>query len=119
MREASRLFFARECEKASRGSVTVDDVVFVVDSGRLKEKSFDAYTGVSTLQAGWISQASARQRRGRAGRCRPGECFRLYSHARLQSLEPFQLPELKRTPLDELCLQAPSPRTQPGGITPS
>ena len=47
-------------------AVTIDDVVFVVDSGRLKEKSYDAHTGVSTLQAAWISRASAQQRRGRA-----------------------------------------------------
>ena len=44
-------------------AVTIDDVVFVVDSGRLKEKSYDAHTGVSTLQAAWISRASAQQRR--------------------------------------------------------
>jgi HrpA-like RNA helicase len=53
-------------------AVTIEDVVFVVDSGRLKEKSYDAHTGVSTLQAAWISRASAQQRRGRAGRVRPG-----------------------------------------------
>jgi HrpA-like RNA helicase len=86
-------------------AVTVDDVVFVVDSGRHKEKSYDAYTAVSTLQAAWVSQASARQRRGRAGRCRPGECYRLYSSARLAALPPFQLPELQRSPLEELALQ--------------
>jgi hypothetical protein len=85
--------------------VTVDDVVFVVDAGRHKEKSYDAYTAVSTLQAAWVSQASARQRRGRAGRCRPGECFRLYSAARLAALPPFALPELQRSPLEELALQ--------------
>ena len=86
-------------------AVTIDDVVFVVDSGRLKEKSYDAHTGVSTLQAAWISRASAQQRRGRAGRVRPGECYRLYSTARMSSFADFQLPEMQRSPLEELCLQ--------------
>ena len=86
-------------------AVTIDDVVFVIDSGRLKEKSYDAHTGVSTLQSAWISRASAQQRRGRAGRVRPGECYRLYSSARLAAFADFQLPEMQRSPLEELCLQ--------------
>jgi ATP-dependent RNA helicase DHX36 len=40
-------------------------VVCVINSGRLKEKSYDPYTGVSTLQSSWISKASEKQRRGR------------------------------------------------------
>ena len=86
-------------------AVTIDDIVFVVDSGRLKEKSYDPHTGVSTLQAAWISRASAQQRRGRAGRVRPGECYRLYSSARMAAFADFQLPEMQRSPLEELCLQ--------------
>ena len=49
--------------------MTIDDIVCVINSGRHKEKSYDPYTNVSTLQAQWISKASERQRRGRAGRC--------------------------------------------------
>ena len=86
-------------------AVTIDDVVFVIDSGRLKEKSYDAHTGVSTLQSAWISRASGQQRRGRAGRVRPGECYRLYSSARMAAFADFQLPEMQRSPLEELCLQ--------------
>lgn len=86
-------------------SITIDDVVFVIDAGRLKEKSFDPYTGVSTLQSAWISKASERQRRGRAGRCRPGFAFHLYSRARSAALQEFQLPEIQRSPLDEMGLQ--------------
>lgn len=58
-------FDARSCMQA----VTIDDVVCVINSGRHKEKSYDPYTSVSTLQGAWISKASERQRRGRAGRC--------------------------------------------------
>ena len=77
-------------------------------AGRLKEKSYDPYTGVSTLQAAWVSRASEKQRRGRAGRCQPGVAFHCYSSTRSQALAELQLPELKRSPLDELCLQVSS-----------
>jgi len=60
-------------------AVTIDDVVYVIDSGKLKEKGYDAYTAVSTLHQTWISKASATQRKGRAGRVRPGEVYRLFS----------------------------------------
>ncbi|CAI9275397.1 unnamed protein product [Lactuca saligna] len=86
-------------------AVTIDDVVFVIDSGRMKEKSYDPYNKVSTLQSSWISQASAKQREGRAGRCQPGICYHLYSKLRAASLPEFQVPEIKRTPIEELCLQ--------------
>ncbi|XP_048584251.1 3'-5' RNA helicase YTHDC2 [Nematostella vectensis] len=87
-------------------SVTIDDVVFVIDSGKVKEKSFDALTSVSTLQVAWVSKASAVQRRGRAGRCSPGTCYHLFSGVRYESLQPYQIPELLRMPLQELCLHA-------------
>ena len=54
-------------------SVTIEDVAFVVDTGKAKEKSYDPHLKTSTLQNSWISQASAKQRRGRAGRCKAGE----------------------------------------------
>ncbi len=75
----------------------------------MKEKSYDPYTGVSTLQAAWVSRASEKQRRGRAGRCQPGVAFHCYSRTRSQALAELQLPELKRSPLDELCLQVQLP----------
>ncbi|CAA2986398.1 D -box ATP-dependent RNA helicase D 6-like isoform X1 [Olea europaea subsp. europaea] len=86
-------------------SVTIEDVVYVIDSGRMKEKSYDPYNNVSTLQSSWISKASAKQREGRAGRCQPGICYHLYSKDRSASLPDFQVPEIKRIPLEELCLQ--------------
>ncbi|KAJ7384544.1 3'-5' RNA helicase ythdc2 [Desmophyllum pertusum] len=85
-------------------SVTIDDVVFVIDSGKVKEKSFDALTSVSTLQPVWVSKTSAIQRKGRAGRCSPGVCFHLFSRVRHDSLLEYQIPELLRTPLQGLCL---------------
>uniref|UniRef100_A0A493TAM6 RNA helicase n=1 Tax=Anas platyrhynchos platyrhynchos TaxID=8840 RepID=A0A493TAM6_ANAPP len=85
-------------------SITVNDVVFVIDSGKMKEKSFDALSCVTMLKTVWISKASAIQRKGRAGRCRPGVCFRLFSRLRFQNMLEFQTPELLRMPLQELCL---------------
>ncbi|XP_051226894.1 DExH-box ATP-dependent RNA helicase DExH6 [Lolium perenne] len=86
-------------------AVTIDDVVFVIDSGRMKEKSYDPYNSVSTLQTSWVSRASARQREGRAGRCQPGTCYHLYSRLRAASLQEYQTPEINRMPIEELCLQ--------------
>ncbi|XP_077146608.1 3'-5' RNA helicase YTHDC2 [Ranitomeya variabilis] len=85
-------------------SITVNDVVFVIDSGKVKEKSYDALNHVTMLKMVWISKASATQRKGRAGRCRPGVCFRLFSRLRFQNMLEFQTPELLRMPLHELCL---------------
>ncbi|PON35523.1 putative ATP-dependent RNA helicase YTHDC [Parasponia andersonii] len=86
-------------------AITIDDVVYVIDSGRMKEKSYDPYNNVSTLQSSWVSKASAKQREGRAGRCQPGICYHLYSKLRAASLPEFQVPEIKRMPIEELCLQ--------------
>ncbi|XP_008552870.1 3'-5' RNA helicase YTHDC2 isoform X2 [Microplitis demolitor] len=85
-------------------SITIDDVVYVIDSGKVKEKSFDAISNVCTLKSNWISQACAKQRKGRAGRCQNGICYRLYSTIRYNSMQPYQTPEILRLPLQELCL---------------
>ncbi|XP_069787051.1 3'-5' RNA helicase YTHDC2 isoform X3 [Narcine bancroftii] len=85
-------------------SITVNDVVYVIDSGKVKEKSYDALNSVTMLKMVWISKASAVQRKGRAGRCQPGICFHLFSRLRFQNLLEFQIPELLRMPLQELCL---------------
>ncbi|CAM6062960.1 unnamed protein product [Sphagnum tenellum] len=87
-------------------SITIDDVVHVIDCGKHKENRFDPRRGMSSMVEAWISQANARQRGGRAGRVRPGNCFCLYTRHRLETLmRPFQLPEMLRVPLVELCLQ--------------
>nr|XP_020515374.1 3'-5' RNA helicase YTHDC2 [Labrus bergylta] len=86
-------------------SITINDVVFVIDSGKVKEKSFDTLSHVSMLKTVWISKASALQRKGRAGRCRPGICFHLFSRLRFNNMLEFQVPQLLRMPLQDLCLQ--------------
>ncbi|XP_075476318.1 DExH-box ATP-dependent RNA helicase DExH7, chloroplastic isoform X3 [Primulina tabacum] len=87
-------------------SITVDDVVYVVDCGKHKENHYNPQKKLSSMVEDWISQANARQRRGRAGRVKPGICFCLYTRHRYEKLmRPYQIPEMKRMPLVELCLQ--------------
>ena len=86
-------------------SITIDDVVFVIDCGKDKETNFNMDLNVSSLESGWISKASEKQRRGRAGRVQDGYCFHLFTMFHLSQFRDFQLPEMLRTPLDSLCLQ--------------
>ncbi|XP_023766584.1 DExH-box ATP-dependent RNA helicase DExH3 [Lactuca sativa] len=89
-------------------SITINDVVYVVDCGKAKETSYDALNNTPCLLPAWISKASARQRRGRAGRVQPGECYHLYPRSVYDAFAEYQLPELLRTPLQSLCLQIKS-----------
>lgn len=50
-------------------SITIDDVVYVIDGGKIKETNFDTSNNISTMMAEWVSLANAKQRKGRAGRC--------------------------------------------------
>ncbi|XP_047449479.1 ATP-dependent DNA/RNA helicase DHX36 [Mugil cephalus] len=86
-------------------SITIDDVVYVIDGGKIKETHFDTNNNISTMTAEWVSLANAKQRKGRAGRVRPGKCYHLYNGLRASLLDAYQLPEIMRTPLEELCLQ--------------
>ncbi|KAK1168498.1 ATP-dependent DNA/RNA helicase DHX36 [Acipenser oxyrinchus oxyrinchus] len=86
-------------------SITIDDVVHVIDGGKIKETHFDTQNNISTMTAEWVSLANAKQRKGRAGRVQPGQCYHLYNGLRASLLDNYQLPEMMRTPLEELCLQ--------------
>ncbi|XP_047966459.1 DExH-box ATP-dependent RNA helicase DExH3-like isoform X2 [Salvia hispanica] len=92
----------------AEASITINDIVFVVDCGKAKETTYDALNNTPCLLPSWISQASARQRRGRAGRVQPGECYHLYPRCLYDAFAEYQLPELLRTPLNSLCLQIKS-----------
>ena len=86
-------------------SITVDDVTHVVDTGRMKETRFDPRLGMDCLVETWVSQAAAQQRRGRAGRTRPGQCWRLYTEQAFRRFEPQQQPEIRRVSIEQLCLR--------------
>lgn len=57
-------------------SITINDIVYVVDPGNQRGQTYNPERGILTLDTHWISKANAIQRRGRAGRVRSGECFR-------------------------------------------
>ncbi|KAH6796478.1 RNA helicase family protein [Perilla frutescens var. hirtella] len=92
----------------AESSITIDDVVYVIDCGKAKETSYDALNKLACLLPSWISKASAHQRRGRAGRVQPGVCYRLYPKIIHDAMPQYQLPEMLRTPLQELCLHIKS-----------
>ncbi|WLD57320.1 ATP-dependent helicase HrpB [Salinispirillum sp. LH 10-3-1] len=73
-------------------SLTVPDVTWVIDSGQARFQQFEQSTGVSRLVTRQISQASADQRRGRAGRVQSGHCIRLWSES--LSLAPAERPDI-------------------------
>lgn len=93
--------------------------------GKVKEMSYDPQAKLQRLQEFWISQASAEQRKGRAGRTGPGVCYRLYAESDYDAFAPYPVPEIHRVALDALVLQVRPPdlasgeesggvRTQPG-----
>lgn len=86
-------------------SVTIDGIRFIIDSGKVKELDFDYSCNLSKLSEFWISQASAKQRTGRAGRTGPGHCYRLYSEREFDNLNAFTVPEILRGPMEQIVLQ--------------
>ena len=85
-------------------SITIPGIRYVIDSGRSKEKIYDERLQVSQFQVSWISQASAEQRTGRAGRTGPGHCYRLYSAALYAKLQQYSDPEITKAPLEQTLL---------------
>lgn len=93
----------RKCVIATNiaeASLTIDGIYFVVDPGFAKLKVYNSKMGMDTLMVTPISQASARQRAGRAGRTGPGKCFRLYTEeAYKNEMLAVTVPEIQRTNL--------------------
>jgi ATP-dependent RNA helicase HrpB len=85
-------------------SITIDGVRLVIDSGLARIPRYDANRGINTLLVEKISQASAEQRAGRAGRTAPGKCVRLWSRPEHDERPPQELPEIKRLDLAEVVL---------------
>ncbi|GJJ14273.1 DEAH-box ATP-dependent RNA helicase prp43 [Clathrus columnatus] len=101
-------------------SLTIDGIVYVVDPGFSKQKVYNPRIRVESLLVSPISKASAQQRAGRAGRTRPGKCFRLYTEKDFMTeLEEQTYPEILRSNLANTVLEliklgiddAPAPET--------
>ncbi|XP_033331522.1 DEAH-box helicase 16 lethal (2) 37Cb [Megalopta genalis] len=86
-------------------SLTIDNIVYVIDPGFAKQNNFNSRTGMESLMVVPISKASANQRAGRAGRVAPGKCFRLYTAWAYQhELEDNTVPEIQRINLGNAVL---------------
>lgn len=79
-------------------------MIYIVDTGKVKETQFDAENGLLRLVETWITRAAARQRRGRAGRTQPGICYKLYTRRQEEKMSKFPVPEILRVPLESISL---------------
>jgi len=89
----------------AEASLTIDGIYYVVDPGFVKQKAYNPKVGMDSLVVVPISQASARQRAGRAGRTGPGKCYRLYTEpAYKNEMLACNVPEIQRTNLGNTVL---------------
>lgn len=89
----------------AEASLTIDGIYYVVDPGFAKQKVYNPKLGMDCLVVAPISQASSRQRKGRAGRTGPGKCFCLYTeNAYMNEMLPTTVPELQRSNLSHTVL---------------
>jgi len=89
-------------------SLTIPGIVYVIDSGLARVSRWSPQRGVQRLQIEQISQASARQRRGRCGRVRDGICVKLYDEQDLEESSEFTDPEIRRSSLAGVILKMKS-----------
>jgi HrpA-like RNA helicase len=85
-------------------SVTIPDVVYVVDAGKLKENRYDPVRRLSSLVTAWVGKSNLNQRAGRAGRHRPGHYFGLVSKRREATLRQNQTVAMGRVALDNVVM---------------
>lgn len=85
-------------------SVTIPDVVYVVDTGKIKEQRFDPERHISSLVSAWVGTSNLNQRAGRAGRHRPGQYFGILGRRRASELHAYQTVEMKRVDLSNIVM---------------
>ncbi|EFA75364.1 DEAD/DEAH box helicase [Heterostelium album PN500] len=107
--EIERIKHSLDERLSSETSITIDGISYVVDSGFVKIKTYNGHSGLESLVVVPTSQASANQRAGRAGRNKPGKCYRLYTQDDYTKLlEQQTRPEIQRSSLTALVLQLKS-----------
>lgn len=89
----------------AESSLTIEGIRVVIDSGQQRRAVFDANSGMTRLVTGWVSKASAEQRKGRAGRIETGVCYRLWSESAQFGLAEFTPPEIQEADLAPLVLE--------------
>ena len=89
----------------AESSLTIEGVHIVVDAGLMRVPRFDPRSGMARLETLRVSDASATQRAGRAGRLAPGHCYRLWTESEHQQLIPFSRPEILESDLAPLTLE--------------
>lgn len=97
-------------------SLTIEGVRIVVDSGLAKFMRHDPRTGMSRLETGPISRASAEQRTGRAGRTQSGHCVRMYDEEEFRRFRPHTEPEILQADLSPLLLELAAWGTSPENL---
>ncbi|KAJ7783789.1 P-loop containing nucleoside triphosphate hydrolase protein [Mycena maculata] len=85
-------------------SITIPDVVYVVDTAKIKEQRYDPQRHMSSLVSAWVGSSNLNQRAGRAGRHRPGEYYGLLGSAHAKALHPYQTVEMKRVDLTNVVM---------------
>ena len=85
-------------------SITLDDCVFVIDSGRAKRMTYDPHTQISSLGVTWASKANVKKRKGRAGRVCEGVCYCLFTRSQFAGMQDEMDPDMTVVPLDQICL---------------
>lgn len=96
-----RLFISTN---VAESSLTIDGIVYVIDSGLEIKVRFDPETNINQMEKGFITQAQMTQRKGRAGRTKPGICYHLYTPQQYENVLKFPEPEIKCIDLKNTCL---------------
>ncbi|VDM39709.1 unnamed protein product [Toxocara canis] len=89
----------------AEASVTIAGVAYVIDCGFVKMRALNTDNGIESLVTLPVSQAAANQRAGRAGRLRPGKCYRLYPQKEFDKLMESTVPEMQRCNMAPVILQ--------------
>ncbi|KAK7207970.1 P-loop containing nucleoside triphosphate hydrolase protein [Myxozyma melibiosi] len=87
-------------------SITIPELRYVIDSGKVREKKYNHATRITSLLVDWTSRANIMQRSGRAGRVSDGVYFGVFSKKRMAVLPRNETPEMLRSDLQQICLEA-------------
>ncbi|VTZ71160.1 pre-mRNA-splicing factor ATP-dependent RNA helicase PRP2, putative [Plasmodium chabaudi chabaudi] len=85
-------------------SITIDNIIYVIDSGLCKQKIYNPNSGIESLVTLPCSKASVNQRAGRAGRKQDGKCFRLFTKKSFIDLSDNSIPEIQRCEISSMIL---------------